>query len=43
MFTFATWILRFLEGTFLTGLVGCVLVVCISWVSIFRTGFRRGD
>jgi len=40
---FAVWIMRVLEGTFFTGLIGCILVVTISWVSIFRTGFRRGD
>jgi hypothetical protein len=39
----AVWIMRVLEGTFFTGLVGCAVVVAISWISIFRTGFRRGD
>lgn len=41
--TLAIWAMRFVEGAFFTGLVGCLLVVAISWVSIFRTGFRRGD
>ena len=40
---FAIWAMRFVEGAFFTGLIGCILVVAISWVSIFRTGFRRGD
>jgi hypothetical protein len=39
----AAWIMRFLEGAFFTGLIGCVLVVVISWISIFTTVFRRGE
>jgi hypothetical protein len=39
----AVWVMRFLEGAFFTGLIGCVLVVVISWISIFSTGFRRGE
>ena len=34
---------RILEGMFFTGLVGCVVMVSISWVSIFRTGFSTKD
>jgi hypothetical protein len=41
--SFAVWVMRFLEGAFFTGLIGCVLVVVISWISIFRTVFRRGE
>jgi len=33
--------IRFVEGAFFTGLVGCILVVAISWVSVIRTGFGR--
>jgi hypothetical protein len=43
MHSFEVWILRFLEGAFFTGLIGCVLVVAISWVSVSRTGFGRGE
>jgi hypothetical protein len=28
---------------FFVGLVGCVLVVAISWVSIFKEGFSKTD
>jgi hypothetical protein len=28
-----------IEVMFFTGLVGCVLVVVISWISIFKGGF----
>ncbi len=41
--TLAIWTIRFVEGAFFTGLVGCVLVVAISWVSVIRTGFGRGN
>ncbi|MGB6193954.1 MAG: hypothetical protein WBF42_15900 [Terracidiphilus sp.] len=34
---------RILEGMFFTGLVGCVVMISISWVSTFRTGFSRKD
>lgn len=34
---------RILEGMFFTGLIGCVVMVSISWVSIFRTGFSTKD
>jgi hypothetical protein len=43
MHSFEVWILRFLQGAFFTGLIGCVLVVAISWVSVSRTGFGRGE
>lgn len=35
------WLLYGLEGLFFTGLAGCVLVVIISWISIFKTGFSK--
>jgi hypothetical protein len=41
--TFAVWVMRFVEGAFFTGLLGCVLVVIISWISVLRAGFSRGD
>jgi hypothetical protein len=41
--TISVWILRFLEAAFFTGLIGCVLVVAISWVSVSRSGFGRGN
>lgn len=41
--TIAVWAVRFVEGAFFTGLIGCVLVVAISWVSVARSGFGRGD
>ena len=31
------------EVLFFTGLTGCVLVVVIIWVSIFKTGFSKSD
>lgn len=33
--------MRVLEGLFFIGLVGCALVVIISWVSIFAEGFKE--
>jgi hypothetical protein len=35
--------MRLVEAMFFTGLAGCVLVVVISWISIFASGFRRGE
>ena len=35
--------LRVLEGLFFVGLIGCAVVVCISWISIFKTGFSKKD
>ena len=32
-----------LEVMFFTGLFGCVLVVVISWISIFKSGFTDGN
>lgn len=34
---------RIIEGMFFVGLVGCAVVVVISWISIFRTGFSKKD
>ncbi len=34
---------RILEGMFFTGLIGCAAVVAISWVSVSRSGFSKGD
>lgn len=30
-----------LEGLFFTGLVGCSMVVVISWISIAKSGFSE--
>jgi hypothetical protein len=35
------WSTYVLEVIFFTGLTGCALVVVISWISIFRSGFTR--
>ena len=32
---------RIVETIFFTGLIGCVFVVIISWVSIFKEGFSK--
>jgi hypothetical protein len=32
-----------LEVMFFTGLVGCALVVVVSWISIFKSGFSDAD
>ena len=32
-----------LEVLFFTGLIGCVGVVIISWISIFSNGFSNDD
>lgn len=34
---------KVVEIMFFAGIVGCVLVVTISWVSIFREGFKNSD
>jgi hypothetical protein len=39
--TFMFWLLRVLEYLFFIGLSGCVLVVVVSWVSIFKSGFSK--
>ena len=31
--------IRLIEILFFTGLVGCIFVVIISWISIFKEGF----
>lgn len=36
-------LLKILEVLFFTGLVGCVVVVAISWVSVSRASFKRGE
>jgi hypothetical protein len=33
--------IRFVEILFFTGLVGCIFVVIISWISIFKEGFAN--
>jgi hypothetical protein len=38
-----TWMLYALEVLFFTGLCGCVLVIVISWISIFKSGFTDRD
>jgi hypothetical protein len=35
--------MHFMAGLFLVGLSGCLVVVVISWVSIFKSGFSRED
>jgi hypothetical protein len=40
--------MRMVEILFFTGLIGCAIVVVISWISIFKEGFSdsgdsRGD
>lgn len=35
------WLLYALEGLFFTGLAGCVLVVLISWVSVFKSAVSK--
>jgi len=34
---------KVVEVLFFVGILGCVLVVTISWVSIFREGFKNSD
>ncbi len=34
---------KIVEVLFFVGIVGCVLVVTISWVSIFKEGFKNSD
>jgi len=34
---------KIVQVMFFVGIVGCVLVVTISWVSIFKEGFRNSD
>ena len=42
-YTVTVWVMKFLEWAFFIGLLGCVLVVAISWVTVSRSGFGRGD
>ena len=35
------WFFLTLEIVFFTGIAGCLLVVLISWISIFSSGFSR--
>ena len=35
------WMLYVLEGLFFVGLAGCVLVVVISWVSVFKAAVSK--
>lgn len=35
------WFFYAIEAMFFTGLAGCVLVVIISWITIFKSGFSR--
>jgi hypothetical protein len=37
------WLMGAVEVMFFTGLIGCSLVVIISWVSIFKDGFSNKD
>jgi hypothetical protein len=39
MTVFGLWIVRAIEFAFFTGLIGCAIVVIISWVSILKEGF----
>jgi hypothetical protein len=39
----AIWMMRALEVLFFTGLIGCSLVVVISWISIFKSGFSPDE
>lgn len=35
------WLLKALEGLFLTGLAGCVLVVVLSWISVLKAAISK--
>ena len=37
------WALYTIEVMFYAGVAGCVLVVIVSWISIFRSGFTDKD
>jgi hypothetical protein len=41
--TVSIWVMRVLEVAFFAGITGCLLVVVISWVSIFAEGFKHGE
>ena len=34
---------KIVEVLFFVGIVGCLLVVAISWISIFKEGFSKTD
>lgn len=36
-------LIRIIEVMFFTGLAGCAVVVLVSWVSIFKSGFSNKD
>ena len=40
LLVFAT---KVVEVLFFVGIIGCVLVVTISWISIFKEGFSKTD
>jgi hypothetical protein len=33
--------MKIIEVAFFTGLIGCAIVVLISWVSILKEGFQK--
>jgi hypothetical protein len=35
------WLTRALGIAFFIGLIGCAIVVILSWISIFKDGFSR--
>lgn len=41
--SFMRILIKVLEVLFFTGLVGCVVVVAISWVTVSRGGFSREE
>lgn len=41
--TIAIFLIRLLEVMFFTGLAGCAVVVLVSWISIFKSGFSNED
>jgi hypothetical protein len=41
--TISVWAIKLVEAIFFAGLLGCVLVVAISWVSVSRSGFGRKE
>jgi hypothetical protein len=43
MHTVSIWMMRLVEAMFFTGLTGCAVVVVVSWISIFSSGFKRGE
>jgi hypothetical protein len=40
---FVLWCMRVVEVLFFIGLAGCAIVVVISWISIFSSGFSKDD